>query len=317
MRVSLRLNVLILVFGSLLLSGCAVRGQRETKYRVTTAPLKEASLQQLVDVVNSSAAHLQTLNATVDIDASAGGERKGKVTDYRQVSGYVLVRKPEMLRMILLAPVVRSRLVDMVSNGKKFELAVTTPSQSKFYVGSNQQVGKPSPQPLENMRPQHIFDALLLKAIEPQDELAVLEQSTELVKDPKTHKDVIEPDYIVVVIRHDQSGSYLSRKIIFNREDLLPHEQYIYNRQGELVTYARYDNFSDYGGTMFPAQVQIQRPIEEYAITLTMMKLRLNETLTDDQFVLTQPPGSKLINLDQKATSAGNQPSPPSSEAKR
>ncbi|HYX52945.1 MAG TPA: hypothetical protein VE783_05800, partial [Candidatus Limnocylindrales bacterium] len=104
---------------------------------MSTAPLKEATLQQLIEVVNTSAAHLQTLNATVDIDASSGGERKGKVTDYRQVSGYVLVRKPEMLRMILLAPVVRSRLVDMVSDGKKFELAITTPSQSKIYIGSN------------------------------------------------------------------------------------------------------------------------------------------------------------------------------------
>jgi outer membrane lipoprotein-sorting protein len=297
------------------MTGCAVRGQRDTKYRVTTASLKEASLQELVNVVNTSAAHLQTLNATVEIDASSGGERKGKVTDYRQVSGYVLVRKPEMLRMILLAPVVRSRLVDMVSDGKKFELAITTPSQSKFYVGSNQQTGKPSPQPLENMRPQHIFDALLLKPIDGEDELAVLEQSTELVKDPKTKKDAIEPDYIVVVIRRDQNGSYLSRKIVFSRQDLLPHEQYIYNRLGELVTYARYENFTDYGGTMFPSLVQIQRPVEEYAITLTMVKLRLNEPLTNDQFVLTQPPGSKLINLDERTTSAGNQPSRPSPEA--
>ena len=129
-------------------------------------------------------------------------------------------------------------------------------------------------------------------------------------KDPKTKKDSVEPDYILVVIRRDQNGSYLSRKIVFSREDLLPHEQYIYNRQGALVTYARYSNFSDYGGTMFPNYVNIQRPVEEYAITLTMMKVRLNEPLTNDQFVLTQPPGSKLINLDEKATSAGNQPVP-------
>lgn len=304
MRGFIRLRLLLLI-AVLPLSGCLFRSQREVPMRLSTAALKDASLEQLIGTIDASADRLQTLNARVDIDASSGGEKKGKVTDYRQVSGYLLVRKPEMLRMIGLVPVVRNTLFDMASNGTKFELSI--PPLSKFYVGSNGVMTKPSPQPLENLRPQQIFDALLLKKIDPQTELAVLEQSTETVKDPKTHKNAIQPDYAVVVIRKDEKGYYLSRRIVFSRTDLLPHEQYIYNRQGELATYARYDNFGDHGGIMFPGLIEIQRPIEETAITLTVQKLTLNEPLRDDQFVLSQPPGSRLINLDNQTTSAGNQ----------
>ncbi len=274
---------------------------------MSTNKLESATLEQLVEKINTSAANLQTVNATVTIDASAGGEKKGKVTDYRQINGNVLVRKPEMMRMIGRVPVVGNHLFDMVSNGKNFELSI--PPQNKFIIGSNE-MGKPSAQPLENLRPQHILDALLLKPIDQANgEIAVLEQSTEMVKDAKTKKDAIQQDYVVVVISKDDKGAFLSRRIVFSREDLMPHEQYLYNHDGQIMTYAHYEKFTNFDGTQFPSVVDIQRPVEEYAITLNILKLRVNEPLRDDQFQLSQPAGSRLINLDNQSTHAENQTS--------
>jgi len=270
--------------------------------RTSTADLKEATLEQLVEIINANAARLNSLKATVDIDSSVLEKKKEQVKDNPEIRGYVLVRKPEMLRMIGLFPVVRNQAFDMVSDGKRFELSI--PTKSRFIVGSNREPSKPSEQPLENVRPQHIFDALLLKRIDPANEVAVLENSKEIVQDPKSHKDVEQADYIVLVIAKDEAGPYLSRKIIFSRTDLQPHEQYIYNRQSQLATYAHYENFTDYSGTMFPAVVSIQRPLEGYGITLSMVKLDLNVPLTDEQFTLTRPPGSQLINLDSKPSAA-------------
>jgi len=297
---------LVLTLALLPLSGCLIRTERQVT-RVSTATLQDATLEQLEAIINNEAARLQTFVATVDIDFSAGGAKKGKVTDYTQVSGYILVRKPENMRMVVKAPVVRTNLVDMVSNGTNFKLSV--PSKNEFFVGSNQ-IAKPSDQPLMNLRPQHILDALLLKPFDPETEIAVLEQSTKIVKDTKTHKNAEEANYVVLVIEKDARGSYLSRKIVFSRVDLLPHEQYVYDRQAELVTYARYDNFADHGGLMFPEIIDIQRPIEEYAFRLTVEKLRLNEPLQDDQFVLNQPAGSKLVNLDEQNTNAQSRREP-------
>ncbi|HEY1528551.1 MAG TPA: hypothetical protein VGH51_20185 [Candidatus Angelobacter sp.] len=270
--------------------------------RTSTAALKDATLEQLVEAINTNAEKLKTLKATVDIDTSVLEQKKEKVTDNPQVAGYVLVRKPDMLRMRVLVPVVRNTMIDMVSNGQTFELAI--PPKSQFIVGSNKQPVKPSPRPLYNLRPQHISDALLLKPIDPEKEIAVLESTTEIVKDPKSHKDAEQLAYTVVVIDKDSNGYFLSRKVVFSRTDLLPHEQSIYDRQGRLVTFARYENFGEYSGIMFPAIVSIQRPIEGYGITLSIVKMDVNVPLTDEQFVLTQPPGSQLINVDTKSSAA-------------
>jgi hypothetical protein len=274
---------------------------------MSTANLKDATLDELVESINSNAMRFKSFKATVDIDTTVVEQKRGKAkaTDYPQVRGYVLARKPEMLRMILLVPVVRNTFADMVSDSHSFRLSL--PSRKEFRVGSNLNTGKPSPQLLENVRPQHIKDALLLREIDPANEIAFLEEGSEIVKDPKSHKDVQQATYEVVVVAKDINGPYLSRKVIFSRTDLLPHQQLIYGRDGRLVTEARYENFTNHDGTVFPEIIGVHRPIEDYTITLSVVKLNLNETLTDDQFMLAQPSGYKLINMDEKAESGENE----------
>ena len=108
----------------------------------------------------------QSLQATVDIDTSVGGVKKGKVTDYKQIRGYVLIRRPSMLRMIGLLPIVRNKAFDMVSDGKQFKLWI--PPKNRFIIGRND-VTTPNANPLENIRPQQIYDAMLLPEIDPQN----------------------------------------------------------------------------------------------------------------------------------------------------
>lgn len=289
----------ILVFLVVLpLTGCLFRS-RKVERQVSTAPLKSATQQDLIDFINSQARKIGTLQATVDIDVSVGGAQRGKITDYKQIRGYVLVRKPAMLRMIGLMPIVRNRAFDMVSNGKEFKLWI--PPRNKFFVGRADVPSHKASQPLENVRPQAIYDALLLPEITP-DEIAVLENGYETVTDAKRHR-VEQPDYELDVIRKGEHGWYLSRKIVFSRTDLLPHRQLLYNQNGELMTDATYENYRDFSGVAFPTQISIYRPQEEYDITLTIVKLQLNQPLSDDQFALQQPPGAEVVHLDQPQAS--------------
>ena len=298
----LRLFLIFALVLTLPLGGCLFRSRKATVL-MSTAQLKTATYQELVDKINHEASQIQTLNATVDIAASTGGSKKGKITDFQEIKGYILVRKPTLLRMIGLFPIVRNRAFDMVSNGDTFKLWV--PPKNKFVVGRNDVIKPNSTQPLENLRPQHIYDALLLQAIDPKDEIAVLEQGNETVLDPKTRKDVLQPDYVIDVIRRTGGVWYLSRKIYFNRLDLEPHRQVVYDKNGNVATDATYTNFKDYGGVQFPSITHIFRPQEEYAVTLTIEKLTLNQPMTDDQFALNQPAGSQLVQLD---SGAGNGP---------
>ena len=276
-------------------TGCLFR-TRVVEMRTSTAKLQTATKQELVDRINRQASQIKTLNATVEIGTSVGGEKKGKVTDYQEILGYILVRKPDMLRMIGLFPVVRNKAFDMVSDGTRFKLSI--PVKNKFYVGSAE-VTNPAANPLENLRPQVIYNALFLPEID-KDEIAVLENDTEAVVDAKTKKLVQQPDYVIDIIRRSDSdqGWYLFRKIIFERVNLVPHQQIIYDEAGEIETSVTYQVYEDHNGVSFPKVIEIDRPREEYSIRLIVDKLVINEPIRDDQFVLQQPPGSQLVDLD-------------------
>jgi outer membrane lipoprotein-sorting protein len=296
-----RTPVLLLLLLTLALNGCLFRS-RKVQRTASTAPLKSATQQQLIDYVNSEAAKIKTLNLTVDIATSVGGVKKGKVTEYKEIRGYILLRKPAMLRLIGLMPIVRNRAFDMVSNGDEFKLYV--PPTNKFYVGPKDVV-YPSPNALENLRPQMFYDALMLHEIDPENEIAVLESGVEILVDSKSKHEVEQPDYTLDVIRKGPHGWYLSRKIQFSRTDLLPREQLIYDQTGRLVTDAHYDNLKDFGGIMLAETVEIWRPQEEYSITLKVLKVKLNDPIGDQQFALEQPPGATVVRLDRPREAKG------------
>ncbi len=276
------------------LSGCLFRS-RVVERQLSTAPLRTATQQELIAYIDAQAAQVHSLQATVDIDTSVGGEKRGKVTDYQEIRGYVLIRKPAMLRMIGLLPVVRTRAFDMVSDGKEFKLWI--PPRNRFVEGFNN-LQTPNPkQPLENLRPQHIYEALLLHAIRP-DEIAVMENDTETVKDSKGHS-VQQADYALNVIRKGEHGWFLSRKVVFSRTDLLPHRQLVYDDEGNLATNSLYEDYKDYDGVKFRSQIEIRRPKEEYDITMHIVKLELNTELTDQQFTLEQPSGADVVYLNK------------------
>jgi outer membrane lipoprotein-sorting protein len=276
-------------------TGCLFR-TRIVEMRTSNAKLQTATKQELVDRINQQASLIKTLNATVEIATSVGGEKKGKVIDYEEIAGYILVRKPDMLRMIGLFPLVRNKAFDMVSDGNRFKLSI--PAKNKFYVGSAE-VTRLASNPLANLRPQVIYNALLLPEID--KEIAVLENDTETIVDAKTKKLVQQPDYVIDIIRRSDSGPgwYLFRKILFERVNLVPHHQIVYDIAGEIATDVTYQVYRDYNGVRFPTVIEIDRPREEYSIRLTVTKLLINEPIRDDQFALQQPPGSQLVDVDQ------------------
>jgi hypothetical protein len=292
-------HFLTFILLSVLLSnmGCLFR-TRPVEDQYSKAPLQETTQQGLIDAINQQAEAIQTLKATVDIDSSAGGIKKGHVTDYKEIRGYVLAKKPDELHMIGLMPFVRTTAFDMVSDGREFKLWI--PPKNKFVVGQNQVKTQNADQPMENIRPQNIYEALLIRQIAPAPaEIAVLENGYETLHDAKGHR-ILQEDYELTVIKQQGENNYiLSRKIIIGRVDLKPHRQFIYSDDGKVATDARYADYKDFSGSSFPSRIEIYRPQEEYDITLNILKLDLNTPLRDDQFVLEQPAGAQVVHLDR------------------
>ena len=299
-------RALFLVLAVLPLTGCLFRS-RKVERQLSSAPLKLATQQELVEKINDQAAKIKSMQATVDIDTSIGGVNSGQVTDYKEIRGYVLARKPAMLRLIGLMPIVRNRAFDMVSDGQEFKLWI--PPKNRFVTGRNDQETPNPKQPLENVRPQNLYEALLIREIDPESEIAVLEHGYETVLDSKRHR-VDQPDYEIVVVRRGKKGWFLSRKIIFSRIDLEPHRQLIYDEDGKLATDVRYGDYKNYDGINFSTQTEIERPKEGYDITLNVVKLDLNKPMTDDQFALAQPEGAEVVHLGPPGAQSRNNGDP-------
>jgi hypothetical protein len=295
MRRSSFLLVVPLFLAVLSTTGCVFR-TRPVEDQYSKAPLKESTQQGLIDSINQQAESVHSLKATVDIDSSSGGLKKGHITDYKEIRGYVLARKPDNLHMVGLMPIVRTTAFDMVSDGKDFKLWI--PPKNRFVIGKNEVQAPNVDQPMENIRPQNIYEALLIRRIDPDTEIAVLENGYETLHDAKGHR-VLQDDYELTIIQKYDKGWRLERKIIFGRTDLKPRRQFIYSEDGNVATDAHYAEYKDFEGFTFPSRIEIYRPQEEYDITLNMLKVDINQPLKDDQFVLEQPSGAEVVNLDR------------------
>jgi outer membrane lipoprotein-sorting protein len=265
------------------LPSCVVKRRLITRVGGKTSQpvLLNAQIPDLVKRVADQYNAIHDCNATVDMTPAIGTTEKNRVTEYKDVRGYILFRKPDEIRIIGLYPLVRNTAFDMVSNGTDFELYV--PAKNRFLVGSNA-VEQPSSNKLENLRPQHFLDALLVKPVTP-DEKPLLENFT----------DEENAFYILHLVHEDSNGELvIDRTIWFSRVDLKLARQIILDSAGNILTDARYSEWRQYDNVPFPKHIEINRPRDEYAVVLDVQKMDINKGVSNDKFVLTQPPGTQL-----------------------
>jgi len=270
----------------LLPSGCIVKRQRRIQPSALPPPAREASLAELVAKLDASSQTVRTLTATVDLQPTAGSIYSGVIKEYQDVPGFILMERPAMIRVLGQAPVVRTGIFDMASDGKEFHLYI--PSKQKFIVGETG-FHRPAKNSLENLRPQHILDALLVSPLDPAHEKWYLEEVAE-----GAHR-----YYVVGIV--EPTAFRLKRKAWFDRADLQLARIQFYEGEGVCVESARYSEYNDYQGVNYPSHIEVVRPIEDYRLAITIVKATFNQPIERDKFVLTQPPGTQLVDLTAKA----------------
>lgn len=269
------------------LTGCLTRTHTVRKTR-PAAIIQNASLDQLLTRMNAQDDAIQTLNATVEIAASTGGARTGEIKEHSSLRGYIFLRKPGELRVLLLLPLIGSKALDMVSDGKTFKLLIAAP-KARAVVGANE-VTEPSKNGLENLRPFVFFDSLLVKKLGPA-QVVSLTQDVRVIESSDRKKDLVEePDYDIEILEPPQGQTIHTERVVHvSRANLLPYQQDIYDKSGHVVTRATYSGYQKYGQIDFPSVIVITRPMDEYSLTLTVTKIAFNEKLEDDQFELKIP----------------------------
>jgi outer membrane lipoprotein-sorting protein len=277
------------------LTGCLTHTYSVPKTRPADVILN-STLDQLVLQLDTRYNEIHTMTATVEIEATTGGGHKGQATDSPAFSGYIFMRKPEDLRVLLKVPVLGSKALDMVTDGKIFKLII--PPRNKAITGSNN-VTTPSKNGLENLRPSVFFETLFVRGVLPAEILS-LTSDFRILENPKKKKDLIEePDYDIEVLSQPEGQTAHIRRVIhISRANLMPYQQDIYDASGQIVTRAFYSDYQKYGDISFPSRVIIRRPLDELSLSVTITKLTFNQKMDDDQFELKIPDNVPIQKLE-------------------
>jgi hypothetical protein len=247
----------------------------------------EASSGDLLDRYNGLARNLQSLDATVDLKPYAGSAYSGVISEYHEVKAFVLASRPYNIRMIGQVPVIGKTVFDMASDGKDFEVSI--PTKDKFLVGPVA-LNRRSAKPIENLRPQHLVDALLWPEVHKEEVFL-----------PEEYNDESARYYVLNVLRGGYQSEIL-RKIWFDRSDLHMSRLETFGPNGALLSDVRYSDWQpvDTPGSAlkdYPRSIRIDRPHDEYRLDLTITKITLNQPLAPDRFTLEPPAGTEVVHL--------------------
>ncbi len=258
--------------------------------------VKDATREELLEKYNTMARGVKSVNATVMLKPTAGSKYTGVIEEYHEVKAFLLAERPAFIRMIGQAPVIGKTVFDMASDTETFRVSI--PSKNKFLVGAIN-LERTSSKPIENLRPQHLLEALLWTEIRKEEAVLFEEFNDEKAR-----------YYVLTVLRGGYRTEIL-RKIWFNRADLQVSRLQEFAPKGALLSDVRYSDWEPLTGdqeppsgtpsgvTAFPHVIQIDRPHDDYRSDLQVTKLMLNEDIPVDRFKLEQPAGSEFVHVGE------------------
>jgi outer membrane lipoprotein-sorting protein len=282
-----------MALAAMLVAGCAASHTTVVKPTGPPVQLQTATKPDLIARYNQQADAIKSLNATITMTLTAGSAYTGVIKQYHEVKAFILAQKPSNILVIGQAPVVGTTIFRMGSDGETFRISI--PSQNKFLTGPAN-LERPSAKPIENLRPQHLSAAIFWDVI-PAQSPALLEEAS----------DDTSRYYVLTVIRHaDNSGSgdadwEIAQKVWFERGDLSVVRRQTYEPGGKLASDVRYGGWEAFGDVRYPRQISLARPGNDYKLQIGITKAVFNETITQDRFVLDQPPGSELVKVGEES----------------
>jgi hypothetical protein len=303
-------------------------------------PLSEADTAQLIATVNNLVT-VRSIHGTVDIQfedtsfATAGIAEK-----YRSAGGSVTLRRPGKVYLVVQGGPFATDVAQMTSDGEHFRIAILKATDEKlrrFVRGTNNAVypkldmdgksnagkkDKPSSEAqtvnaLQNVRPQHLTDALLINAVDPHAPGVMYAQSEffESEKDtsqPNSKKRIVRGYYFLDEFKAmGDNSAHLLRRFWFDRVGGIRLARLqTFDEKGLLTTdvsYGALKKFGAEGDFLLPAQISLTRPQDQYKITITYQtpeSLTVNHEYAPEVFVLENKWGLREVDLDAEKRSS-------------
>jgi hypothetical protein len=297
---------------------------RPVRVPVLLTPIEDATLDQLIEQINQYES-IRTLTARVDFQFQSEKDAElGLARRYGTAEGLLVLARPGGIRLLIQAPVVKTKVAEMASDGKQFQVAVYPEDHRVFLQGTNDRTYEEKQPASENdarrkqagafarMRPQHFTHGLLIEPIDRRNAglRAFLEEVRQVEDDtrPNAPRDgrIIRSYYDVSVIEVDlPGGARLVRKYRFDRtQNLLLVREQIFEGDGRLSQENRYDKFATHAqfDGFLPTQIVVSRPYDFYSVTIHFNRetIKLNGEVVANAFTLQKPPewGDSVETID-------------------
>jgi hypothetical protein len=255
--------VLGIALGLPLLAGCYLFNPRknDAPINVPTTPDKQPTATSLVNYLNLNAKRIQSVRASLDIDAKQGIQSLS-------ISGGLAARRPRELR--LRGKVVGTPVVDVGSNDKQFWYWIGKTKEDYYYSCSYQELatGKINvPFPVE---------ADMVMAA-----LNMAEYDVKGKYDLKQTKDAWE----LIQDTTSAAGQPVKRVTVFRGTLARPGEPQVLEHsmrdaKNNLVCRATVQKVEVVGGAVIPTKVAIEWPAQKVKMTLMLSSLEVNK-ITD------------------------------------
>jgi outer membrane lipoprotein-sorting protein len=249
---------------SLFLSGCSFIRKTVVPPDQRLLPAQTRSFKDLLQDLEARSRAIKTLKAArVLFLPSEGARKKGQLTTTRlAVSGFILVNRPNDIRIRLNLPLLGTTGADMVSDGQQYKVWI--PFTNKMYVGradESIQIGKLD---MQLPPPREIANAMFvdIKPYVNNLKYKLVPRQTTL----GTHS-----YYIVSVIdieAHDTDGQVVE-EIWVDRTNMEIVRQVDYGEEGLELTDTTFSGYQISGDAPFPREVTIYRPIEDVNLKIT------------------------------------------------
>jgi hypothetical protein len=274
------------------LCGCAAGGPGTNSTKVVPRAarpiVKDAGQDELRERYNDYVRSVKSVNITVELKTTTGSKYNGVIDEYHEVKAFLLAERPAKIRVVGQVPVVGKTIFDMASDGENFELSI--PPKSKFVEGSVA-LERAGAKPIENLRPQHLLEALLWPEVR-KEEMVLIEEA-----------DDQDGRYYVLTVLRGGYKSEILRKIWFDRTDLNVSRYESYGPRGALLSDVHYGDWQsvspDASGAnlQYPRNIRMERPHDEYQLDMLVTKVTLNQTVEADRFQLQPPAGVEVVHL--------------------
>lgn len=276
--------------------GCGIKTQVKIPVSSRIAAAKSATVQELLALLRDYSNRITSLSSTsMRVDLTMGTSEGGTVQKYHSAPGYILLRRPDDIRLNIQAPVTKTTVIELLSRGDQFE--VWNPRDNKVYVGRNSARGFEMEENGEALvftaRPAHIFEAILPRPI-------MLNQTD--LRISSTEEEDAQAKYYVLTILQEAGGVEMRalRRLKIERSEMVVVEEETFNETGRVASIVDYSDLARFDGVLLPHAIRIERPIDGYSLDLHFKDWRLNPNLDDSAFVLNPGPRAERVILKEK-----------------